>query len=130
MLFNVHSHIVMFKILVNCPIDICKHVIGQKIHVKAWNFECKMNFKWIKWSIFLKIDLKNLNFLYWRVSMYFIFTNLIWCGLFFNFNFDITMSCFFESRCKFNVCDNDNIVISKVHYESIFFLEFMHVFRI
>ncbi len=35
----------MFKILVDCPIDICKHVIGQKIHVKAWNFECKMSLK-------------------------------------------------------------------------------------
>ncbi len=32
----------MFKILVNCLIDICKHLIGQKIHVKAWKFKSEM----------------------------------------------------------------------------------------
>jgi hypothetical protein len=33
----------MVKILVNHLIDIYKHVISQKIHVKAWNFECEMD---------------------------------------------------------------------------------------
>jgi hypothetical protein len=40
MLFNVHSLMLMAKILINH-----QHVIGQNIHVKAWNFECEMDFQ-------------------------------------------------------------------------------------
>jgi hypothetical protein len=45
MLSNVHSLMLIVNILVNYHIDICRHVIGQKIHVKAWNFECEMDFQ-------------------------------------------------------------------------------------
>jgi len=43
MLSNVHSFMHMAKILVNHHID--RHVISQNIHVKAWNFECEMDFQ-------------------------------------------------------------------------------------
>jgi hypothetical protein len=42
-LFNVHCFMLMIKILVNFPINICRHVIGKKMHVKASNFECEMD---------------------------------------------------------------------------------------
>jgi hypothetical protein len=45
MLHNVHSSIVMVKILQNNPINICRHVIDQQIHVNAWNYECEMDFQ-------------------------------------------------------------------------------------
>jgi hypothetical protein len=32
---------VIKKILINYHIHIIKHVIGQTIHVKAWNFGCE-----------------------------------------------------------------------------------------
>ncbi len=54
-----------------------------------------------------------------KVSMYFIFTLLILCGINFNFNFDITMSCFLSPHINF-MCDKDSVIISKVHDESIF----------
>jgi hypothetical protein len=45
LLFNMCSYMHRVKILVNHPIDISRHVIGQKIHVKTWNFECEMDFQ-------------------------------------------------------------------------------------
>jgi hypothetical protein len=56
-----------------------------------------------------------------KVSMYFVFTLLILCGIIFNFNFNITMSCFLSAHINF-MCDKDGVIISKVHYESICFL--------
>jgi hypothetical protein len=49
MLSNVHSYMFIVKIIIN----ICKHVIGQKVHVKAWNCECEMYFQWVKRGNFL-----------------------------------------------------------------------------
>jgi len=45
MLSNVGSFKLMVKILINHLRNVCKHGIGQKIHVKAWNFECEMHFE-------------------------------------------------------------------------------------
>jgi hypothetical protein len=44
-------------------------------------------------------------------------------GQFFNFNFDITMTYFLSPHFSFFVCDKHSVIISKVHNESIFFLE-------
>jgi len=44
MLSNVGFFKLMVKILINHFRNVCKHGIGQKIHVKAWNFECEMHF--------------------------------------------------------------------------------------
>jgi hypothetical protein len=60
-----------------------KNMIGQKIHVKAWNFECEMNFQWVKWQFFL-INFLNQFFLNQKGLMYFNFTRLNW-----NFPFKI-----------------------------------------
>jgi hypothetical protein len=56
-----------------------------------------------------------------KVSMYLIFTLLILCGIIFIFNFDTTTSCFLSPHINF-MCDKDSVIISKVHYESFFFL--------
>ncbi len=33
------------KILVDHLIDIMKHVIGRQIHVKAWTFQCEIDYQ-------------------------------------------------------------------------------------
>jgi hypothetical protein len=40
-------------------------------------------------------------------------------GVFFNFNFDITMTFFLSPHFSFSMCDKHNVIISKVHKESI-----------
>jgi hypothetical protein len=32
----------LIKKIYSHPIDVTRHVIGQKIHVKSWKFECEM----------------------------------------------------------------------------------------
>jgi hypothetical protein len=44
-------------------------------------------------------------------------------GLFFNFNFDITMTYFLSPHFSFLVCDKHSVIISKVHNESILFFK-------
>jgi hypothetical protein len=41
-------------------------------------------------------------------------------GLFFNFNFDITMTYFLSPHFSFSMCDKHSVIISKAHNESIF----------
>jgi hypothetical protein len=48
MLSKVPSPMFMFQILVNHLINVRKCVINQKIHVKAWNFECEMDTQSVK----------------------------------------------------------------------------------
>jgi hypothetical protein len=48
MLSKVHSPMFMVKILVNHFINRHRHVTSQKIHVKAWNFECEMDPQGVK----------------------------------------------------------------------------------
>jgi hypothetical protein len=45
-------------------------------------------------------------------------------GLFFNFNFEITMTYFLSPQFLFYMRERCNINISKVHYGLILFLEF------
>jgi hypothetical protein len=45
--------------------------------------------------------------------------------LIFNFYFDITLTYFLSSHFSFFLCDKCSVVISKVHYKSIIFLEFI-----
>jgi len=47
---------------------------------------------------------------------------------YFNFNFDITMTYFLNPQFSFFVCDKHNVIISKVHNESILFLKLIHNF--
>jgi hypothetical protein len=47
--------------------------------------------------------------------------------LFFNLYFDVTMTHFLNSHISLYMCDKCSVIISKVHYESIIFLEFMHI---
>jgi hypothetical protein len=56
------------------------------------------------------------------------FNYLFYGGLFFNFNFDITMTYFLKPQFSFFVCDKHNVIISKVHNESMFFLKLIHNF--
>jgi hypothetical protein len=44
------------------------------------------------------------------------------------FYFDTTLTYFWVHIFHFFLCDNHNVVISKVHYESIIFLEFIENF--
>jgi len=46
------------KTLINHLLDINKHVMGSKIHVKVWIFQCEMKYKWLKkWKTWcLKIN--------------------------------------------------------------------------
>jgi hypothetical protein len=48
--------------------------------------------------------------------------------LFFNFYFDTTLTFFWVHIFHFFLCDERSVVISKVHYESIIFLEFIQIF--
>jgi hypothetical protein len=48
MLSKVHYPKFMVKILVNYLIDIRRLLVNQKIHVKAWNFECEMDPQGVK----------------------------------------------------------------------------------
>ncbi len=52
---------------------------------------------------------------------------ILWWPIF-NFNFDITMTYFLSPHFSFSICDNHNVIISKVHNESIFFLKLIHNF--
>jgi hypothetical protein len=45
--------------------------------------------------------------------------------LFYLFYFDTTLTYFLNPHFSFFLCDKYNVVISKVHYESIIFLEFI-----
>jgi hypothetical protein len=49
-------------------------------------------------------------------------------GLFFNLNFDITMTYFLRAHFSFFVCDKHSVIISKVYNESILFLKLIHNF--
>jgi len=40
-------------------------------------------------------------------------------GLFFNFNFDITMTYFLSPHFSFSMCDKHSVINSKVHNKSI-----------
>jgi len=42
-------------------------------------------------------------------------------GLFFIFDFDITMTFFFNPPLLFSLANKHNVIISKIHYESIIF---------
>jgi hypothetical protein len=53
---------------------------------------------------------------------------LFYGGLFFIFYFDITMTYFLSPHFSFSMCDKDNVIISKVHNESILFLKLIHNF--
>jgi len=48
--------------------------------------------------------------------------------VFFNFYFHITLMYFLSPHFSFSLCDKLNVVMSKVHYESIIFLEFTQIF--
>jgi hypothetical protein len=43
-IINNYNYLLCFwsRILIKHPINIPKHVIGQKIHVKAWIFQCEL----------------------------------------------------------------------------------------
>ncbi len=49
-------------------------------------------------------------------------------GLFFNFNFEITMTYFLSPHFSFFVSDKHNVIISKVHNESTLFSKLIHNF--
>jgi hypothetical protein len=83
--------------------NIPKHVIDQKIHTK-------INFFDVKWTPKDKIYDNHVN------------------SIFFNFYFDTTLMYFLNPHFSFSLCDNRSVVISKVHYESIIFLEFIQKF--
>jgi hypothetical protein len=51
------------------------------------------------------------------------------CILFFNVNFNIIMTFFRVHHFLFYLCDKCNVIISKVHYESTIFLEFIHILK-
>jgi hypothetical protein len=44
------------------------------------------------------------------------------------FYFDTTLMYFLGPHFSFSLCNKHNVVISKVHYESIIFLEFIQYF--
>ncbi len=48
--------------------------------------------------------------------------------LFYFLNFDTTSMYFLNPHFSFFLCDRCNVVISKVHYESIVFLKFIQMF--
>ncbi len=52
---------------------------------------------------------------------------ILWWPIFI-FIFDITMTYFLSPHFSFFVCDKHNVIISKVHNESILFLKFINNF--
>lgn len=106
----------MVKILANHLLNICSLLV-KKSQCESLEFQM-LNLNLSK--LILKIRFSCIK----KVSIYFISTLLILCGIILNFNFDITMSCFRNARINF-MCDKDHVIVSKVHYESIFFLKFI-----
>ncbi len=49
--------------------------------------------------------------------------------VFFNFQFDIIITYFLSPHFLFYLCDKHIVIISKIHYESIFFLEFIPILK-
>jgi hypothetical protein len=49
-------------------------------------------------------------------------------GLFFNFNFYITMTYFLSPHFSFFLCHKHSVIILKAHNESILFLKLVHNF--
>jgi hypothetical protein len=55
--------------------------------------------------------------------------NYSFCGsTFFYFDFDITMKYFLSPHFSFSMCDKHNVIISKVHTESILLFKLIHNF--
>jgi hypothetical protein len=48
-------------------------------------------------------------------------------GLFFNFHLNITMTYFSSPHFSFYLHDKHSVIISKLNYEFIFFLKFIHI---
>jgi hypothetical protein len=49
-------------------------------------------------------------------------------GLFSNFYFEATIIYFWNSHFNFCLCNKHIVIISKVHYESMILLKFIHSF--
>jgi hypothetical protein len=83
-----------------------------------WNTNCK---KWWKSQCVKFLNMKK-NYI-GKISMHLTIKLFILWWLFFNFNFDITMTYFLSPHFSFFVCDKHSVIISKVHNESNFFIE-------
>jgi hypothetical protein len=63
-----------------------------------------------------------------KISMHFTIKLLmLWWHIFF-IKFDITMTYFLSPQFSFFMCDKHNVIISKVHNESILFLKLIDNF--
>lgn len=112
-------------ILVNHLITVIKHVIGQKNPCEIVKISM-----WIGKIIIISDgnhDKKKICI--GKVSIHLVLKFLINDDGFFNFfNFDTTMTYFWNSHFSLSLHGKHNVNISKVHYESIMFLKFIHDF--
>jgi hypothetical protein len=61
--------------------------------------------------------------------MHLLFLNSLFNGgLFFNFYFEATITYFWSSQFYFCLCNKHIVIISKLHYESMILLKFIHSF--
>lgn len=96
--------------LVGHYIDIPRHVIGQNIHVRFFNFQCEMKIKMIE-------NDKNHALIFFKMTIL-VFIKFQ-CMLVFNSSFDDGL--FSESTFSFFMCDKHNVIISIVHNKFFFF---------
>jgi hypothetical protein len=87
----------------------------------------------VKWTLKDKIyNNHHLKFLKIYILGKFQCTSLINSSfddvLFFNFYFDTTLTYFLSPHFSFSLCDKCSVVISKLHYKFIIFLEFIQFF--
>jgi hypothetical protein len=90
----------------------------------------------VKWTPKDKIYNSHIILKFWKLNIYvlgkFQCISLINSSfddaLFFHFYFDTILMYFLSPHFSFSMCDIHSVVISKVHYESIIFLEFIQFF--
>jgi hypothetical protein len=92
--------------------------------IKFFNVKWTFKYKNLQQSHHFK-HLKIKNIYIRKVSMHFKKNSSFDDALFYFIYFDTTLTYFLNPHFSFFMCDKRNVVISKVHYKSISFLEFI-----
>jgi hypothetical protein len=101
----------------------------KKFREKFKDFNMRWNTNWKKWRKSQQVKILNMKKNYIeKISMHFTIKLLmLWWHIFF-IKFDITMTYFLSPQFSFFMCDKHNVIISKVHNESILFLKLIDNF--
>jgi len=105
---------------------------SKKIHVKTWIFKYEMKSQLLKSNFFCKLILKQKHYCSKKVSVYLIFTHLIWCEIIYLFiyYFDIIKSYFLNPHVNFVWMIKTISLFQKFIMCSIFYFEkLIHIFQ-